>query len=256
MPTTAAQQKEICRATAPPSPRRFEFERDTFAFANELHWEYRFDPATGRTTFTQRKPKPQYALRCFVLTRSARQFHYHAHFDPNLAPLRDDHSYQRLIRKIVARNPRKPCAPEERVVFPGFAGLRDFSQAKEALLKSNCGGAWQSYVLRSHWRMVFPISRAHQEGTAKSLLVEIQRGASPIIHLVRFPQLTINHGMILFDACETPAGVTFQAYDPNQPAAPTEVSFARETQTFSLPTNPYWAGGALDVIEIYRSWWM
>ena len=104
--------------------------------------------------------------------------------------------------------------------------------------------------------MVFPISRAHQERTAKSLLAEIQRGASPIIHLVRFPQLTINHGMILFDASETPAGVTFQAYDPNQPTVPTEVSFARESQTFSLPTNLYWAGGVLDVIEIYRSWWM
>ena len=238
------------------SPRRFEFARDTFAFANELHWEYRFNTATGRTTFARHEPKPQYAHRCFVLTRTARQFHYHAHFDANLTPADDDETYQRLIRKVVSRNPRLPCAPEERVIFPGFAGLRAFSRAREALLKSECGGAWQSYVLRSHWRMLFPISRAHQERTAASLLAEIQRGAAPIIHLVRFPQLTINHGMVLFVVGENQTRVTFQAYDPNQPAGPTEVFFDRESKTFSLPANPYWPGGPLDVIQIYRSWWI
>lgn len=256
MPTTAAQQKAIRRASASPVPRRFEFARDTFAFANELHWEYRFDTATGRTIFTSRKPKPEYAHRCFVLARSARQFHYHARFDADLAPHGDDGAYQCQIREVMARNPRTPCAPEECVLFPGHAGLRDFSRAKEALLKATCGGAWQSYVLRSHWRMVFPISRAHQARTAESLLGEIHRGTAPIIHLVRFPKLTINHGMILFDASETKAGVTFQAYDPNQPAGPTEVLFDRATNTFSLPANSYWAGGRLDVIEIYCGWWM
>lgn len=104
--------------------------------------------------------------------------------------------------------------------------------------------------------MIFPISRAHQVRTADQLLAEIRRGASPIIHLVLFPKLTINHGMILFDAHENSAGITFQAYDPNQPAAPTTVTFDRSAKTFSLPANTYWAGGALDVIEIYRDWWM
>jgi len=256
MPTTEVQQKEISRPALPGLPRRFEFARDSFAFANELHWEYRFDPATGRTTFARREPKPHYAHRCFVLTRAARKFLYHAHFDANLAPHGNDQTYQRRIREVMSRNPRTPCAPGDRVIFPGYAGLREFSRAKEALLKSECGGAWRSYVLRSHWRMIFPISRAHQERTAERLRAEIQRGAAPIIHLVRFPKLTINHGMILFDAGATQHGVTFQAYDPNQPGAPTEVSFDRATKTFSLPANRYWAGGALNVIEIYRGWWM
>jgi hypothetical protein len=124
------------------------------------------------------------------------------------------------------------------------------------LLKAECGGAWQSYVLRSHWRMLFPISRVHQEKTAEQLLSEIRRGASPIIHLVLFPKLTINHGMILFDVEATPSGLTFNAYDPNQPASPTTVQYDRGTKQFSLPANAYWAGGKLDVIEIYRDWWM
>ena len=62
--------------------RRFEFERDTFAFPNELVWEYHFDAATGTTAARRRVPAPDYALRCFVLVRAARQFLYHACFDP------------------------------------------------------------------------------------------------------------------------------------------------------------------------------
>ena len=135
----------------------------------------------------------------------------------------DDGIYRRLIREVVSRNPRMPCsggrqtaafqkiglagflpkAATEPIVIPGYANLREFSTAREPLLKAECGGAWHSYVLRSHWRMIFPISRAHQERTAARLLPALRRNFSPIIHLVRFPSLTINHGMILFDAAET-----------------------------------------------------
>ena len=34
--------------------RRFEFERDAFAFPNELVWEYHFDAATGATAARRR----------------------------------------------------------------------------------------------------------------------------------------------------------------------------------------------------------
>ena len=236
-------------------PRRFDFESDTFAFANELIWEYQFDAATGKTTFRRREPKPHYAHRCFVLTRAARQFLYHARFDAD-QPAADDGTSRRLIREVVSRNPRMPCAPGQEIVFPGYANLREFSAARERLLKAGCGGAWRSYVLRSHWRMVFPISRAHQELTAARLLPALRRNFSPIIHLVRLPSLTINHGMILFDAAETAAGVVFSAYDPNNPARPARLTYDRATKTFSLPQNRYWAGGELNVIEIYRGWFL
>lgn len=256
MPTTEPKQKQIREAPGDPASRRFEFARDTFGFANELHWEYRFDTATGGTSFTQREPKPQYAHRCFVLARAVRQFLYHARFDPDLASCAEEQTYRRGIREVISRSPRTPCARKDRVTFPGYAGLRDFSRAKEALLKSECGGAWRSYVLRSHWRMVFPISRAHQERTANSLLAEIRKGRPPIVHLVLFPKLTINHGMVLFEASEDANGARFQAYDPNDPEKPTRVAFDRGTRTFSLPANRYWAGGPLNVIEIYRGWLM
>jgi hypothetical protein len=234
-------------------PERFDFSRDTFAFPNELLWEYNFDSATGKTTIVKRNPKPDYALRCFVLTRAVRQFFYHAKFDPSL-PVADDALYRRLIREVIWRNTRERCVPECAVMFPGFGCLRDFSREHGELLKSECGGAWRSYVLRSHWRMIFPISRAHQQNTAAQLLNAIAANRPPIIHLVLFPRLTINHGMVLYDATEAAAEIQFQAYDPNMPEKPTTLTFDRATRTFLLPANPYWVGGVLDVIEIYRNW--
>ena len=241
--------------SSPATPRRFDFECDTFTFANELIWEYRFDLATGKTTFSQRTPKPDYAHRCFVLTCAARQFLYHARFEADM-PAADDRMYRRLIRQIMTRNPRTRCEPGKQIVIPGYASLRQFSRAREALLKSECGGAWRSYVLRSHWRMIFPISRAHQARTAGRLVAAIRQNESPIIHLVLFPKLTINHGLVLFDAIETGDEIRCPAYDPNDPEEPTLLSFDRATRTFFLPANRYWAGGKLDVIEIYRGWFL
>jgi len=253
MTTTEIASVPVPR-TAPSGelPWHFDFARDTFAFANELLWEYSFDAATGKTTFTERDPKPDYALRCFVLARAARQFFYHAKFDPS-QPVADDAVYRRLMREVIQRNPRERCAPDRVVVFPGFGGLREFSRACEALLKSECGGAWRSYVLRSHWRMIFPISRAHQQHTAERLLKAIAANRPPIIHLVLFPKLTINHGMVLYDAIETAWEIKFLAYDPNVPDRPTILTFDRATRKFLLPANRYWVGGVLDVIEIYRN---
>jgi hypothetical protein len=236
-------------------PRRFDFARDSFAFANELVWEYRPDAATGKMNFLPREPKPDYAHRCFVLTRAARQFLYHARFDATQKKA-DENTYRRLTHEVVSRSPRRPGRAENQIVIPGYSNLRAFSGAQEKLLKAECGGAWQSYVLRSHWRMIFPISRAHQERTFASIIVALSKKVSPIVHLVKFPALTINHGMILFDAAETNSGFDFSAYDPNDPSQPALLAFDRMTKTFSLPPNRYWAGGRLNVIEIYRNWLM
>jgi hypothetical protein len=236
-----------------PAERRFQFERDTFAFANELIWEYRFDPATGTVTTLRNYPPPNYAHRCFVLVRSARQFFYHAAFEPS-RPRADAQTYRKLMRKVVSRSPRKPSPIAEKVVIPGYDCLRSFSEAQAALLKAECGGAWQSYALRSHWRMVFPISRRHQERMAQQLVRSFGECPAPIVHLVRFPQLTINHGIVLFDFAETESAIRFSAYDPNIPARPAELTYQRAERAFLWPRNHYWAGGRTDVIEVYRGW--
>jgi hypothetical protein len=234
--------------------RRFDFERDTFAFANELVWEYHFD-ATGQTRAVRREPVPRYAHRCFGLVRAARQFFYHARFEPAEAPA-DDLTYRRLIRAVLGRPPRRPSPPGERVVIPGYGGLRDLSAARAPLVKAACGGAWRSYVQHSHWRIVVPVSRRHQRRTAGRLLHAVEDHRAPLVHLLRFPSLAINHGMVVFEGARTSAGAEFLAYDPNDPARPARLTYDRERRAFSLPANRYWRGGELNVFEIFRRWYL
>jgi len=231
----------------------FQFERDTFAFANELVWEYRLDPGTSTMTTFRNEPPPAYAHRCFVMVRSVRQFFYHARFDP-ASPVADAQTYRRRIREVVSRSPRRPSRETERIVIPGYDCLRSFSAAQEELLKAECGGAWQSYFVRSHWRMVFPVLRWHQERTAGRLTRALAARTPAIVHVFRFPRVTINHGIVLYDLAETPSALRFAAYDPNVPEHPAELSYHRADRTFFLPRNHYWAGGRVDVVEVYRGW--
>lgn len=236
-----------------PASRRFVFERDTIAFPNELLWTYRFDPVTGQTTNCRRDPPPTYAHHCFVVARSVRQFFYHARFE-SAQPALDDAAYDWLVRQVVARNPRKACPAARQVVFPGYDCLRTFSREREAVLKGACGGAWQSYFLRSHWRMILPVLRWQEAWVAPRLAKAARAGKAPIVHLVRFPQLTINHGIVLYDVAEVKTGFQFTAYDPNIPEQPSVLHYDASKRTFFFPANCYWPGGRLDVFQIYHNW--
>lgn len=232
--------------------RPFNFETDTFAYANELVWEYHFD-ANGNWVHQRREPEPDYTHHCFVVARSARQFFENATFDANL-PVASPETYRRLIHSVVSIDPSHPLADSKKIVIPGYANLREFSEAQENLLKSECGGAWESYFQRGHWRMIFPFSRANQERMAQRLLADLKQNRPPVIHVVRFPQLTINHSVLLFDAKETQTNIVFSVYDPNKPDKPKMLTFDRAGRTFTFAGNDYWPGGRLDVYEVYRSW--
>jgi hypothetical protein len=232
--------------------RRFDFNRDTFAYPNELVWQYHYDER-GKWVAERRHPAPTYALHCFVVARSARQFFQNARFDPAASPP-DDATCRRLIRQVVSVNPRKTAAPERRIVIPGYRSLREFSQAREALLKAECGGAWESYAQRGHWRMVFPFSRRSQERLAAHLLEDLSRGLPPVLHLSRFPRLTINHAVVVFDAVARKDEVEFQIYDPNEPERPGRLLYHLASRTFLLPANRYFPGGRVDAYEVYSGW--
>ncbi len=233
--------------------RRFEFARDSFSFPNELVWEYQLDAATGKRVLTPRNPKPEYAHRCFAMTRIARQFFYHAQFVADQTGTTDE-TYRQLVRAVLARHPRIPCKPEDRIIIPGFAGLREFSRVHERLLKIECGGAWRSYFLRSHWRMIVPFSRAHQANTAAGLAAALKQNRLPIVHIVKFPSLTINHCIVLFNAVETKRGWEFESYDPNNADEAERLTFDGELRTFFLEPNACWNGGPLNASHIIRSW--
>jgi len=218
-----------------------------------LVWEYHVDPVTGTTTHTRREPPPSYSHHCFVVARSARQFFDHARFDPAQA-MADEATYRRLIRQVISLSPRQELSETEKIVIPGYTSLHEFSHGQERLLKRECGGAWQSYFQRGHWRMIFPLSRAHQNRMAQQLAQSLKANRPPVVHLVRFPSLRINHAMLLLGVKETADEIQFAAYDPNDPSVPTQLAYDRRRQRFYLPASPYFAGGRVDVYEIYHAW--
>ncbi len=251
---TAAFALIGCTTAPPPtgSSRRFVFEQDTFAYANQLVWEYRFDER-GRWISKPREPKPDYTHHCFVVARSAKQFFAHARFDAR-RPVADAETYRRLIGQVISIRPSRELRDGERIVIPGYANLREFSHAQEKLLKAECGGAWQSYFQRGHWRMIWPFTRRHEQRMAERLVSDLKQDRPPVVHVVRFPRLTINHALLLYDCAETDGEIRFAAYDPNTPEKPVTLTFDRATRTFSLPTNFYFPGGRVDVYEIYQNW--
>jgi hypothetical protein len=232
--------------------RPFDFHTDTFAYGNDLVWEYHFD-AHGKWVHERREPPSDYTHHCFVVARSARQFFENATFAPD-QPVADEKTYRRLISRVVSVDPSHPLPDAKRIVIPGYANLREFSAGQEHLLKDECGGAWQSYFQRGHWRMVWPFSRAHQKRTAEQLLADLRENRPPVVHVVRFPQLTINHSVLIFGATESEKEIAFSVYDPNKPDSPKTLNFDRATQTFDFAGNDYWPGGRVDIYEIYRSW--
>ncbi|MCU0786952.1 MAG: hypothetical protein MUC91_01985 [Verrucomicrobia bacterium] len=240
------------RSALPANARPFQFETDTFAYANELVWEYYYDE-NGRWRHRKNLEEPDYTHHCFVVARSARQFFQHARFDP-LQPKTDDDSYRRLIREVISRDPADDTADQDRVVIPGYPDLRSFSEAKEELLKATCGGIWQSYFQRGHWRMIFPFSRDGQEAEARALVTAIESNRPPIVHVVTFPKILINHSLLLYAVDQEDDTLTFAAYDPNQPESPAVLRYDRTLKQFTFPANDYWKGGRLNVYEIYRSW--
>ena len=234
------------------SSRRFDFQRDTFSFPNQLLWEYFYD-TNGNWTTRNRDPKPTYWQHCFVLASAAKQFYLNARFAPE-KPIADEKTYGKLIREVVSTSPRHALDAAHKIEMPGYADLRSFSREHEKLLKANCGAAWHSYFQRGHWRIVFPFSRREQERMSKQLLARLAKNEIAVIHLVRFPQLTINHGVVLFDAKEADNEIQFIAYDPNDPKNPRVITYDRQKRTFFLAANDYFPGGRVDVYEVDHRW--
>ena len=238
----------VTHLPTPIRARPFAFDADTFAFANETVWEYHFDRATGARWWFERDPRPPFSLRCGPMARAARQFFASARFDPTAPPV-DEVTYTRLVREVMATDPRQPA--ERSVVIPGYADLRSFSADHESLLQANISGVWTSQLQRGNWRMIFPFTASHQAETADHLRAELARGWPVIVHVVRYPRLILNHMVLVYDVEETPAELRFVAYDPNEAARPIVLAYDRVTRRFSYPETPYFPGGPVRTYEIY-----
>jgi hypothetical protein len=102
--------------------------------------------------------------------------------------------------------------------------------------------------------MIFPFSRHQQAQVAEQLAACLETSGPAVVHVVRFPQLTINHALLIFGARQTETGIQFAAYDPNDTTAPTAISFDRVSRSFFLPRNSYFAGGQVNIYQIYHQW--
>lgn len=226
---------------------------DTLAYPNELLWEYEGEGLVSsrpaRSGMRGADPE-RFAQRCMFMTRSVRQFYHAARFDPSM-PRVSEEDYRELVRRVLASDPRRERPAEDPVVIPGFANLREFSSHHEELLKKNTEGRWRSYLQRGNWRMIFPFSAKHQRTTAESLLASLAEGHPPIVHVLRFPRITINHMLLIHSARSTATEVRFSAYDPNQPDHTLVLHYDREQAAFLFPRTRYFLGGRVSVYEIY-----
>lgn len=241
-------------ALGPMNKRAFDFKQDSFSYANELAWEYRVDPDTGKLTTQKNEPKPKFTQRCFAVSRMARQFFQYAQFEPEI-PEADDATYRKNIDAIVSRSPSE-ARKNSKVVITGYANLRSFSKAKEVLLKEASGSSLQSYLQFSNWRMIFPFSRNHQEATMHKLLDDLRANRLPIVHLIRFstfPVTDIDHVIMVVAETETADEIRFGVYDPNNSQKLGLLTFDRVSRTFIFPATNYFLDGPIDIYEIYGS---
>ena len=237
-------------AGTPVGGRPFVLGKDSFAFTNEMVWTYQFT-SNGLVTHKV-NPPPEFPHRCFPMARAAREIFYNARFDP-AQPKAQAREYKKLARKIISRSSRRVSNSEDRIVIPGYDSLFAFSAEHGPLLRELCGGQWLSYFQRGNWRMIFPITDRKERKTAKQLKNEIERGLLPIVHIYSFPNLKVNHAILLFGVDPGPNPV-FHAYDPNNPSRAADLRFDEGADAFFFERNQYFEGGSVSVYEVYHGW--
>jgi hypothetical protein len=238
-----------CAATAPGpragAPTDFQFERDAFAFANLV-----------------RAQRPGwndgFANYCLVMARAAAQFHRFARFAPD-RPAVAPADYDRLVRLVLARSLWDPPIPEaERIVVPGFAGLRELSAAHEGLLKDAFGSNVLSMVHWRTWRVGVDFPPEHQERLARDLVLEIREGRPAPLMITNFPHDDIlNHAILVYGRrpSRSPGagGIEFLAYDPNDPGTPFELRYDDASRAFWVGPLTYSPPGRVRAFRLYTS---
>jgi hypothetical protein len=230
--------------------RAFDFERDTFAYTNNNYWVYDLDSDPSGTVVTERLEDVDHGQRCTVMSRTSRQFFYGARFEKKAPKLAVD-DYRHLIRSVLSMSPRLDEPTESPVIIPGYADLRSLSVELEAILKEELRGRWTGYLQRGNWRMIFAFSPSQNRATARELVEDARRGHLPLVHVVNYPAIDINHTVLIFDYEESPLQIRFELYDPNNADNSGYLVFDRASATFSYNRTDYFAGGSVQVYEIY-----
>src|SRR5213079_382091 len=208
----------LMSATAATPP--LHFDQDTVGFANMTVFEYQNGIAHLRRGESAKQKR--YTRRCFVLCRTTMQFKKFARFDPHAPPL-DDGDLAKRIRQVTCRAAwRDPLRDEQRVVFPGYANLRQLSKARGFVLQRNIGYGWPTYWRLGNARTFFEPGIGYQEKTHQNLNAILDRGDLFVAFLTTLPHLRINHAVLVY--ARKPGSSTetdqYLVYDPNHPDGP------------------------------------
>jgi hypothetical protein len=227
------------------APDEFRFDRDTFAFANLV-----------------RAQRPGwndgFANYCLLMARAASQFHRFARFAPD-QPAASPADYDGLVHQVLARTPwDAPAVEAERVVIPGYAGLREFSAAHETLLKGTFGSNVLSMMHWRTWRVGVAFSPEHQENLARDLIAEIREGRPAPIMITNFPhEDLLNHAVLVYGrrpgASPGEGGIEFLTYDPNDPGTPLALYYDDASRAFWVGPLTYSPPGRVRAFRLYTS---
>jgi hypothetical protein len=243
----------LLRAYAPPStpaPHPFQYNTDSFAFANETVWNYvngSVQAGPGNAAL-----KREYTRRCFVVTRAAVQFWKFARFDPHAPPLSVNQLADR-IREVTARSVWLPALPpDQRIVFPGCASLRALSAANPGLFQANIGLGWPVYFRAGNAPIAVPLSPATEADLNDEIFRDLGMNYPTVVWLYRFPSLAINHVVVVISGRKDGAHYHYLVYDPNYTDGPKKLEYNARTETFSYQPTFYFKGGNVDARAIYR----
>jgi hypothetical protein len=222
----------------------FDFERDSFAFPNLIRARY---PAGT---------KDLYANYCFVLARGIRQFAQFARFDPAGPRLSHD-EYVERVRQVAARPPWKPALPaSERVVIPGYAGLREFSRAEESAVKAGLNGRWWTWVHWTNWRVGFAASPEEQEQVAREIVAELGEGRLVQLLVTNWPKIELNHTVVVYAYRMDGQALQLTVWDPNNPATPGIITFDTTERRFWATSVYDTEYGGIRAFRMYYSWFL
>lgn len=233
-----------------PAPRPFRYDTDTFSFANETVWNY----VNGSVQSESSRPQPPrtYTRHCFIVTRAAVQFWKFARFDPTAKPLSDDQLADR-IREVTERSVWLPTLThDQRIVFPGYANLREISAAHAGVFQANIGEGWPIYFRAGNMPIVIPVDRSTEARLNDEIFHDLQENYPTLVWLYNFPSLNINHVVVVFAGKKNSDGFHYQVYDPNYSTGPKKLEYDSVTRTFSYQPTFYFKGGPVTARAVYR----
>jgi len=232
----------------------FRFDRDTFAFQNATVLKYKDGLPYLQVKASREDPANQYTRRCFVMSRTAMQFRKFARFDPSRAPL-DDLELAARTRAVARSAPWGESLPEnQRIVFPGYANLREMSKARAHVFQENLGSGFLTYFRPSNVRMFFEHSRKYQDTTHANLEGALSSGDLFVGFLSTYPKLSINHTVLVYARQKNSPGDELEhylVYDPNHAEAPRELTWSPRERAFAYQKDIDFIGGFVRVYQSY-----